>query len=93
MVDSDRIQEAAGSALGKTQDAAGRVKEALMEATERLSNAGSQTYDRGHELIEQRPGSAVLMAGLIGFALGVLCTRRSQPQRNSLQRYYDRYGP
>jgi ElaB/YqjD/DUF883 family membrane-anchored ribosome-binding protein len=92
MVDSDRIEEAEESALEKTQDAAGRVRDALMQATERLSKAGSQTYDRGSELVEQRPGSALLLAGIIGFALGVLFTRGSQPRRNSLQQYYDRFG-
>lgn len=92
-MDSDRISEAAGSALEKTQDAAGKVRQALMEATQRLSTASSQAYDRGYELVEQRPGSSLLVAGLIGFALGVLVTRGTQPRRDSLQRLYDRYGP
>lgn len=48
-MDTDRISEAAESALEKTQDAAGRVRDALAEAT-----------DRGSELVEQRPGSALL---------------------------------
>ncbi|WP_438278797.1 hypothetical protein [Nitrobacter sp.] len=74
-MDTDRISEAAESALEKTQDAAGRVKDAMTEATERLSSAGSQAYDRGSELVEQRPGSSLLVAGLVGFALGVLVTR------------------
>jgi ElaB/YqjD/DUF883 family membrane-anchored ribosome-binding protein len=92
-MDTDRISEAAESALEKTQDAAGRVKDALTEATERLAEAGSQAYDRGSELVERRPGSALLLAGIIGFALGVIFTRGSQPRRNSLQKFYDRYGP
>lgn len=92
-MDSDRISEAAESALEKTQDAAGRVRDALAEATERLSDVGAQAYDRGSQLVEQRPGSSLLVAGLIGFALGVLVTRGTQPRRDSLQRLYDRYGP
>jgi ElaB/YqjD/DUF883 family membrane-anchored ribosome-binding protein len=91
-MDTDRIEGAAESVLEKTRDAAGQVRQALVEATERLSTASSQVYDRGSELVEQRPGGSLLVAGLVGFALGVLITRRTQPKRDSLQRFYDRYG-
>jgi ElaB/YqjD/DUF883 family membrane-anchored ribosome-binding protein len=92
MVDSDRIAGAARSALDKTEDAAGQVKDTIKDTAASLSKAGSHAYDRGSELVERRPGSALLLAGMIGFALGFLCARGSQPRRNSLQRYYDRYG-
>lgn len=92
MVDSDRIAGAATSALETTETAAGQAKDALKDTADSLAKAGSQAYDRGTELVEQWPGSAVLLAGLVGFTLGVLFTRGSQPRRNSLHEYYDRYG-
>jgi ElaB/YqjD/DUF883 family membrane-anchored ribosome-binding protein len=92
MMDTDRIGEAAESALEKTHDAAERVKNALMEATGRLSDASSRAYDRGSDFVEQSPGISILVAGIIGFALGVIITRGTQPRRDSLQRFYDRYG-
>ena len=92
MADSDRIEGAVKSALEKTENAAGQMKDRLKDTAESISDAGSDAYDRGAELVEQSPGSALLIAGLVGFALGVLFTRGSQPRRNSLQRYYDQYG-
>jgi hypothetical protein len=36
-------------------------------------------YDQGYELVGKSPKSALLMAGAIGFALGVILTRKSKP--------------
>ena len=91
MADSDRIEGAVKSALEKTENAAGQMKDRLKDTAESISDAGSDAYDRG-AVVEQSPSSALLMAGLVGFALGVFFTRGSQPRRNSLQRYYDQYG-
>ena len=47
-------------------------------------------YNAGAEMVSTRPGSALLAAGIIGFALGVIFTRGSQPPRRSRwQRLYD----
>jgi ElaB/YqjD/DUF883 family membrane-anchored ribosome-binding protein len=74
------------------QNAADQVKDAARGVADNLANAGSAAYDQGSEIVARSPGSALLMAGVIGFALGVILTKGSQPSRNSLQRYYDRYG-
>ena len=92
MVDSDPIAGAAKATLEKTKTSAGQVTDALKDTADSVAKAGSQAYDRGSELVEQWPGSAVLLAGLVGFTIGVLFARRSPPSRNSLQQYYDRYN-
>jgi ElaB/YqjD/DUF883 family membrane-anchored ribosome-binding protein len=97
MVDSDRIVGAAKSGVqtqaeGVVQNAAGQVKDAAREVAENITDASAAAYDRGTKLVMKSPGNALLMAGAIGFALGVLLTKGSQPRRNTLQRYYDRYG-
>ena len=79
-------------AEGALQNAAGQVKDAARGLADNLSNASSAAYDQGSEFVARAPGSALLMAGFIGFALGVILTKGSQPPRNSLQRYYDRYA-
>lgn len=79
-------------AVGIVQNAAGQVKDAAKETAENISNASAAAYDRGSELVARSPGNALLLAGVIGFALGVIVTQGSQPRRNTLQRYYDRYG-
>jgi uncharacterized protein YjbJ (UPF0337 family) len=89
---STRVSGAKTQAEGVIQDAAGQAKDAAANLADNISNAGAAAYDRGSELVARSPGSALLMAGAIGFALGVLLTKGSQPRRNTLQRYYDRYG-
>ena len=86
-------RHAGTEAKGAVENAAGQVKDAARDMADNLANAGSAAYDQGSELVAKSPGSALLMAGVIGFALGVILTRGSQPPRNSLQRYYDRYAP
>lgn len=87
MVDRNTGAEAEGA----LQNAADQVKDVTREMADRVANAGSAAYDQGSELVAKAPGSALLTAGLIGFALGVILTKGSQPPRNSLQQYYDRY--
>jgi ElaB/YqjD/DUF883 family membrane-anchored ribosome-binding protein len=76
---------------GAIQNVAGQVEDAARSLADNVANASSAAYDQGSELVTKAPGSALLMAGLIGFALGVILTKGSQPPRNSLQQYYDRY--
>jgi ElaB/YqjD/DUF883 family membrane-anchored ribosome-binding protein len=73
------------------QNAADKVKDAAQGMADNVATASSAAYDEGSELVAKAPGSALLAAGLIGFALGVIWTKGSQPPRDSLQRYYDRY--
>ncbi len=90
--DSTRMSGAQTQAEGVVQNAAGQVKDAAREVAEGITGASAAAYDRGTELVAKSPGSALLLAGVIGFALGVVLAKGSQPRRNTLQRYYDRYG-
>ena len=87
MVDRNTSTEAEGA----LQNAAGKVKDAARGMADNVATASSAAYDEGSELVAKAPGSALLLAGIVGFALGVILTRGSQPPRNSLQKYYDRY--
>lgn len=78
-------------AEGAIQNAASQVKDAARSVADNVATASSAAYDEGSELVTKAPGSALLFAGIVGFALGVILTRGSQPPRNSLQKYYDRY--
>jgi ElaB/YqjD/DUF883 family membrane-anchored ribosome-binding protein len=84
-------RNAGTEAEGAIQNVAGQVKDAARGMADNVATASSAAYDEGSELVAKAPGSALLMAGLIGFALGVILTKGSQPPRNSLQKYYDRY--
>jgi uncharacterized protein YjbJ (UPF0337 family) len=76
---------------GALQDTFGQVKDVARGAAEKATSLASDAYDQGSELVAERPGSALLVAGLIGFALGVILTRGSQaPPRPRWQRVY--YG-
>ena len=101
-----KVEKAAGDALGDKQAQAeglateaegalqntfGQVKDVARDAAEKATSLASDAYDQGSELVAERPGSALLVAGLIGFALGVILTRGSQaPPRPRWQRVY--YG-
>jgi ElaB/YqjD/DUF883 family membrane-anchored ribosome-binding protein len=87
MVDRNTSTEAEGA----LQNAADKVKDAARGMADNVATASSAAYDEGSELVAKAPGSALLLAGIVGFALGVILTRGSQPPRNSLQKYYDRY--
>ena len=87
MVDRNTSTEAEGA----LQNAADKVKDAARGMADNVATASSAAYDEGSELVAKAPGSALLLAGIVGFALGVILTRGSQPPRNTLQKYYDRY--
>ena len=87
MVDRNTSTEAEGA----LQNAADKVKDAARGMADSVATASSAAYDEGSELVAKAPGSALLLAGIVGFALGVILTRGSQPPRNTLQKYYDRY--
>ena len=91
---SDKQAKAEGAATeaeGVLQNTFGQVKDAAREAAGKASGLASDAYDQGAELVADRPASALLVAGLIGFALGVILTRGSQtPPRPRWQRVY--YG-
>jgi hypothetical protein len=76
----------------ENEGAVNQVKRATRDLAANLTKSGSAAYDQGSDLVARAPGSTLLTAGLIGFALGVIWTKGSQPSRNSLQRYYDQYG-
>ncbi|MDR6305337.1 ElaB/YqjD/DUF883 family membrane-anchored ribosome-binding protein [Nitrobacter vulgaris] len=84
-------RNASTEAEGAIQNAAGQVKDAARSVADNVATASSAAYDEGSELVAKAPGSALLLAGIVGFALGVILTRGSQPPRNTLQKYYDRY--
>jgi hypothetical protein len=85
-------RNAGTEAEGALQKAADKVKDAARGLADDVGTASSAAYDEGSELIARAPGSALLAAGLLGFALGVLLTKGSQPSRNGLRQIYDRYG-
>lgn len=86
-----QAEGAARDAEGTLQNAYGQVKDAARDAAGKASGLASDAYDQGADIVAERPGSALLVAGLIGFALGVVLTRGSQPpQRPRWQRVY--YG-
>lgn len=82
----DRDAQAEGAATeaeGLVQGAFGQVKAAAR-------GMADDAYAAGAEMVSARPGSTLLAAGLMGFALGVILTKGSQPPRRSRwQRLYD----
>jgi len=86
-----KAEGAATEAEGMLQNTYGQVKDAARDVADKATSLASDAYDQGSELVSERPGSALLVAGLIGFALGVILTRGSQaPPRPRWQRVY--YG-
>jgi len=78
-----RAKGAANEAEGALQDTFGQVKDAAR-------GMADDAYSAGAEMVSTRPGSALLAAGIIGFALGVILARGSQPPRRTRwQRFYD----
>ena len=87
---SSQARGAAREAEGAVQNAFGQVKDVARDAADAATHAASDAYDHGAELVAERPGSALLVAGLLGFALGVVLTRSAQPRpRSRWQRMYD----
>lgn len=94
---SVQAKGAANEVEGTIQNAVGQVKDAARSAADTASDVAGQAYDagsaayrQGAEMVSARPGSALLTAGLIGFALGIIVAKGSQPPRRPRwQRYYN----
>lgn len=75
-----RLREAAG----RVENVYGHVKDAARHAAEDAYDAAEDAYDRGrdtlwegHERSVEWPHASLVVAGLIGFGLGLLVRRRS----------------
>lgn len=78
------------SAQGAAHEAEGMVQNAFGQAKDTVREAASAAGDMVTETVQDRPASAVLLAGLIGMAIGFVLAKGSQPPRQ--QRYWDRYA-
>jgi len=75
---------------GVVQNTIGQIKDGARDAVNAATSSAGSAYNTGAQIVAERPGSALVFAGLIGFALGVVLTKGSQPQRRSRwQRIYD----
>lgn len=72
-------------------NAADKVKDSARGLADDVGTTASSAAYEGSALVARAPGSALLAAGLLGFALGVFLTKGSRPSRNILQEYYDQY--
>ena len=89
---TDKASQAAGKLIGDAQEQASAfadgVTEALEGGYERIKDSAQSAVDQGTAAvvgsIQERPGSSLLLAGFIGFALGVWLARQPGPRR---QRY------
>ena len=93
-----KVEKTAGDAVGDRDakvkgtatDTEGAVQEAFGQVKDAARGLADDAYSAGAEMVSTRPGSALLAAGIIGFALGVILTRGSQPPRRTRwQRFYD----
>jgi hypothetical protein len=84
-------RNAGTGAEGALLNVADKVKDAARVLADDVGTASSAARDEGSALVARAPGSALLAAGFLGFALGVFLTKGSRPSRNILQEYYDRY--
>ena len=73
------------TASGRATEAEGMIENAVGQAKDAARTAMTMTSDAVHD----RPGSSLLIAGLIGLALGYTLAKGSQPPRQP--RYWDRY--
>lgn len=90
---STEAKGAAREAEGVVENAIGQAKDAARDFAGQAFDAGADLAERGSaaitDRVQERPGSSLLLAGMIGFALGVILTKGSQPSR---PRYpWDRY--
>src|ERR1700761_2495108 len=86
----DAIGDSKVQAEGAATEAEGAVQETFGQIKDAARGMADGAYTSGAEMVSARPGSSMLAAGLIGFALGVILTRGSQPARRSRwQRIYD----
>jgi len=85
-----QAEGAAKEAQGVVQNTIGQVKDAARDAADVASSAAESAYGAGADMVAERPASALLIAGMVGFALGVVFARSSQPPRRPRwQRIYD----
>lgn len=85
----DKQTEASGAAreaAGTVQDAFGQVKDAVRNIADTdIGQNAREAISHGKEAVvntvQDRPGAALLLAGLVGFALGAALTRRPPPPR------------
>jgi uncharacterized protein YjbJ (UPF0337 family) len=93
-----KVEKVAGQAIGDrgtqaegaSTEAEGVVQAKFGEVKDAARGMADDAYNAGAEMVSTRPGSSLLAAGLLGFALGVILTRGSQPPRRSRwQRIYD----
>jgi uncharacterized protein YjbJ (UPF0337 family) len=89
----DGEMQAAGAARqaeGVVQNTIEQAKDFSRTAAKAATDIASDAYASSADAIAARPGSSLLAAGIIGFALGVLLTKGSRPPRRSRwQRIYD----
>ncbi len=88
---ADAVGDRGARAKGAAAEVEGVVQEAFGQVKDAARNMADDAYSAGAEMVSARPGSALLAAGLIGFALGVILTKGSQPppRRARWQRIYD----
>lgn len=91
----DAATEARGGAReaeGMVEGAIGQAKDAARDFAGKVLDTGADIADRGTaaitDRVQERPASALLLAGLIGFGLGVILTKGSQPRPRYV---WDRY--
>lgn len=79
------IGEGVGSvdtqATGATREFAGAVQQTYGQVKDAARDAVGQGAEVVKDTVHERPGSSLLVAGLIGFALGVILTRQPSPPR------------
>lgn len=89
---STQAKGAAREAEGVVESAIGQAKDAARDFAGQALDAGADIAERGGaaiaDRVQERPGSALLLAGLIGFGLGVMLTKGSQPRPRYV---WDRY--
>jgi len=86
----DAVGDREAKAKGAATETEGTVQEAFGQVKDAARGMADDAYNAGAEMVSARPGSALLAAGIIGFAVGVILTRGSQPPRRSRwRRLYD----
>lgn len=80
------------NAFGQAKDAARDIGRSASKAVGTALDTGSSMARSGGDAVAENvqghPGSALLAAGVIGFALGLIIAKGSQPRR---RRVWDRY--
>ncbi len=77
---------------GAAQEAAGRTRDMLRSAGDTVADMADDAMQAGQEAahagrkaiasnVREYPGSSLLVAGLVGFAIGIMMTRRPPPPR------------